>query len=397
MSWRVAKVEEQRKEFVLDAHTCNKTFVALCKEYQISPKTGYKWLIRYAELGEEGLKDQSRSPHSQPGKTPERLEQKILEVKHKYRTWGPNKVLAFLERHYPEENWPSDTTIGNILQKNGLVIPRKYRKRMPAKTDPLTHCNAPNDVWSVDFKGWCLTKDQKRCEPLTVSDAYARFILYCAKVHSGREQDVWKVFEGLFLEYGLPLYVRHDNGPPFATTGVGRLSALSVKLIKAGVIPEWIDPGKPYQNGRHERMHRTLNEEGMFPMELTLEEQQLKFKDFIHYFNHERPHQALGQKVPGSVYTRSDRSWDGKFRSPEYDSCYLVKHVRDRGQMSWNGVDTYIGKTLRNEFVGLMEDEKGDWAVYYGSVFLGTIDHIGNFITPLETRRAKRSYKTRCY
>jgi transposase-like protein len=396
MAWRATKVEEQRKEFVKQARSGDQTFVALCKDYQISPKTGYKWMNRHAELGDGGLKDQSRRPHSQPGKTAYHLEQKILEIKREFKKLGPKKVLAKLEECYPEIDWPSDTTIGNILKKNGFVTPMKYRKRVPAKTAPLAHCNAPNDLWSVDFKGWWMTKDHHRCEPLTVSDACSRYLLYCAKLHSGKEQDVWEVFEELFYENGLPRFVRHDNGPPFATTGVGRLSALSVKLIKTGVIPEWIDPGKPYQNGRHERMHRTLNEEGMFP-ELTLEEQQLKFRDFIRYFNHERPHEALGQKSPGSVYVRSDRSWDGKFRSPEYDSCYLVKHVRARGQMSWNGVDIYIGKTLRNEYVGLLEDEKGDWSVYYGPVFLGTIDHAGNLTTPFETRRPKRSYKTRCY
>jgi transposase InsO family protein len=396
MAWRVAKVEEHRKEFIEKVQAGGRV-ATLCNEYQISRKTGYKWINRYSELGDEGLKDKSRCPHSQPGKTDDGLVQKILEIKHRYPSWGPKKVLALLEAHHPEEDWPSDTTVGNILQKNGLVMPRKYRKRIPAKTDPLAHCNAPNDVWSVDFKGWCMTRDQKKCEPLTVIDAYARFILYCAKLHSGKEQDVWKVCEQLFYENGLPKHLRHDNGPPFATTGAGRLSALSVKLIKVGVIPEWIDPGKPYQNGRHERMHRTLNEEGMFPLELTLDEQQMKFMDFIRYYNYERPHEALGQKIPGSVYVRSDRSWDGKLRSPEYGSCYLVKHVRDRGQMSWNGVDIYIGKTLRNEFVGLMEDEKGDWVVYYGPVFLGTIDHTGNFATPFETRRPKRAYKTRCY
>lgn len=396
MAWRVTIVEEQRKEFIQQVHSGHKTFVALCKEYRISPKTGYKWVNRHAELGDEGLKDLSRRPHSYPGATDDRQVQKILEIKREFLKLGPKKVLVKLESRYPEENWPSDTTIGAILKKHGFVTPRKYRRSMPAKTDPLSRCSAPHDTWSGDFKGWWMTKDQKRCEPLTITDAYSRYILYCAKLHSGKEQDVWEAFEGLFYEHGLPRYVRHDNGPPFATTGVGRLSALSIKLIKAGVIPEWIDPGKPYQNGRHERMHRTLSEEAMFP-ELTLEEQQMKFREFIHYFNHERPHEALGQKVPASVYVRSDRNWDGKFRSPEYDSCYLVKHVRDRGQMSWNGADIYIGKTLRNEYVGLLEDGKGDWAVYYGPVFLGTIDHTGEFATPFETRRPKRSYKTRCY
>ena len=397
MAWRVTKVEEQRKDFIQRVITGERTITDLCSEFLISRKTGYKWIDRYNKHGEEGLKDRSRRPSYQAGKTDDRREQMILGVKYKYPTWGPKKILALLKTYYPDDNWPSDTTIGNILNKNGLVEPRKYKKRIPAKTDPLSHCNAPNDVWSIDFKGWFMTKEKLKCDPLTVSDAYSRFIFYCSKLHSGKELDVWRVLIELFNKYGLPIYLRHDNGPPFATTGAGRLSGLSVKLIKAGVIPEWIDPGKPCQNGRHERMHRTLKAEGVFPLQLTLEEQQIKFRDFIQYFNFERPHEALDQKCPGNIYVSSERRWDGKFRSPEYDTSYLVKRLRDRGQLAWNGSDIYIGKTLKNEFIGLKEDINGDWLAYYGPIFLGTIDYYGNFTIPTKSFRKKRSYKIRCY
>ena len=333
----------------------------------------------------------------QAKKTNERLEQQILEVKHRYPTWGPKKILAVLRTNYPEERWPSDTTIGNILSRHGLVESRKYRKRMPAKTDPLSHCHAPNDVWCIDFKGWFLTKERLKCEPLTISDAHSRYLFYCSKLQSGKESDVWDVLNMLFYENGLPKFLRHDNGPPFATTGAGRLSRLSIKLIKAGVIPEWIDPGKPYQNSRHERMHRTLKAEGIIPLQLTIEEQQIKFKDFIQYFNFERPHEAIGQKYPGNVYIPSNRHWNGDFRSPEYDNTYLVKRVRERGQLSLNGVDIYIGKTLRDEFVGLKEDDNGDFSVHYGPVFLGIITPDGAFTTPSEVHRKRNGYKTRCY
>jgi len=396
MAWRVTKVEEQRKEFIKQLHSGDKTITDLCEEYQISRKTGYKWIKRHQENGDDGLKDRSKAPHSQPSKTEDRLEQKILEVKYRYPKWGPKKVRASLETHHPEEDWPSNTTIGNILARNGLLVPRKYRRRIPVKTEPLSHCNAANDVWSIDFKGWFLTKDHIKCDPLTISDAHTRFILYCAKLQSGKEHEVWKVLEELFYNMGLPRYLRHDNGPPFATNGVGRLSGLSVKIIKAGVIPEWIEPGKPYQNGRHERMHKTLKAEGIFPLQLTLEEQQMKFKEFIHYFNYERPHEALGQKCPGSVYLPSKHVWNGKFCSPEYESGYLVKRVRERGLLSWNGMDIYIGKTLKNEYIGLKEEDEG-WAVYFGPVYLGTIDLRSNFIIPVKSYRTKYSYKVRCY
>jgi transposase InsO family protein len=397
MAWRVAKVEEHRKEFIEQVLIGDRTVTDLCNEYQISRKTGYKWISRYNELGDDGLKDRSKAPHARPGRTDERLVHKVLEVKSRYPAWGPKKVLALLGMHYPDEDWPSDTTIGNILYKHGLVAPRRCRKRIPAKTDPLSHCTAPNDVWSIDFKGWFLTKDQIKCDPLTICDAHTRFILHCSKLHSGKELDVWKALEELFHKNGLPKYLRHDNGPPFATAGAGRLSRLSVKLIKAGVIPEWIEPGKPCQNGRHERMHGILKNEGVFPLQLTLEEQQMKFMNFVHYYNFERPHEALEQKFPGNVYVPSNRIWDGNFRSPEYDSAYLVKRVRGRGLIMWNGIDIYIGKTLQNEYVGLKEDENGYLAVYFGPIFLGTIDHEGILRTPRKNNRPKLGYKTRCY
>lgn len=397
MAWRVAKVEEHRKEFIEQINNGDRTITDLCNEYQISRKTAYKWINRYQENGEEGLKDRSRTPHSQPRKTDDRLLQRILEVKNRYPSWGPKKILATLEANFPQNNWPSDTTVGNILERHGLVTPRKYRKRFPSKSDPLSHCHAANDVWSVDFKGWFLTKDGVKCDPLTVTDAHTRFILSCIKLESAKEAEVWKILEEQFYKNGLSKYLRHDNGPPFATAGVGRLSKLSIKLIKAGIIPEWIAPGKPYENGRHERMHKTLKAEGIFPLQLTLNEQQMKFRDFIHYYNFERPHEALGQKPPGSIYISSDRSWNGTLRSPEYDGECLVKRISERGQISWRGRETYIGKTLKGECIGIKEGEQGEWKIYFGPVFLGIIDHENNFVLPLERQRVNKKYKVRCY
>jgi hypothetical protein len=208
---------------------------------------------------------------------------------------------------------------------------------------------------------------------------------------------VWEVLTKAFSEYGLPIYLRHDNGPPFATSGAGRLSRLSVRLIKAGIIPEWIEPGKPYQNARHERMHLTLKTEGVFPLELTLKEQQLKFLDFLHYFNHERPHEALGQKTPASLYVPSGKKWTGKLQNPEYASDYQVRRLRGLGQLAWYGKDIYIGKALKNEYVGIKEDEDGEWAVYFGPIFLGVINSEKEFIQPTDKKRMKRSYQCRVY
>lgn len=398
MAWRVNNVRDQRKRFVREVQEYKKTFTDICEEFGISRPTGYKWIQRYALEGEDGLEDRSSARHSQDRKTNKKLEEKILRLKRKYSAWGPKKIHAYLLRRDPSENWPSITTIGNILKRNGFVLPRKQRKRFPAKTDPLSHCKKPNDVWCVDFKGWFKTKDNIKCDPFTVTDAESRYILYCSKLHSGKVKDVWQTMEKLFYENGLPKYLRHDNGPPFATSGVGRLSTLSVNLIKAGVIPEWIDPGKPYQNGRHERMHGTLKNEGIFPLQLTLEEQQMRFRDFVNYFNNERPHEALNQRIPADVYVRSNRQWDGKLISPEYGSDYIVKRVRKRGQVGWQGKDLFIGKALAYEHIGFKEEENdGHWLVYYGPILLGTMDYMGHFKIPHVPHRLRKNYKERCY
>lgn len=397
MVWRISNVIDQRKYFVKEVRKREKAFSEICQEFGISRPTGYKWLERYTLQGEFGLEDRSRARHTQDAKTSERLEERIIELKRTHSAWGPKKIYAYLSRHYPDEQWPSVTTMSNILKRNGLVLPRKQRNKYSKKTAPLSHCEKPNDVWCVDFKGWFKTKDNVKCDPFTVTDAESRYILYCSKLHSGTATEVWKTMEMLFYENGLPRHLRHDNGPPFATSGVGRLSSLSVKLIKAGVIPEWIDPGKPYQNGRHERMHRTLKEEGTFPLQLTLEEQQMKFNYFVNYFNNERPHEAINQRVPADIYVRSNRHWNGKFISPEYGPEYIVKKVRGHGQVGWRGMSPFIGKALAHEYIGFKEEDEGFWLVYYGPVLLGTMDYSGSFDIPRIPYRTQRNYKERCY
>lgn len=397
MTWRISKVEEQRKEFI-NAFLDNKlSMTAICNDFGISRKTGYKWIHRFEREGEKGLIDRSKAPNIQNQKTKEEIVNQIIETKQRYDKWGPKKISAYLEQKETSVNWPSATTIGNILEKHGLTIPRKYRKRYPSKTDPLSHCQRPNDLWCIDFKGWVKTKDAIKCDPLTLTDAYSRYILRCSKLGLNSADYVWDILTTAFKEYGLPTYLRHDNGPPFATSGAGRLSRLSVKLIKAGVIPEWIEPGKPYQNGRHERMHLTLKNEGMLPFELTLKEQQLKFVEFLKYFNFERPHEALGQKTPSSVYKPSERVWNGKLQAPEYSAEYKVKRLRGAGQLAWYGTDIHIGTTLQNEYVGLKENEDGEWSLYFGPVLLGTINHEKKLIQPTTKSRLNRKYKCIVY
>lgn len=279
MPWRVSDVEDQRKLFI-KCHLDGEVSIAhLCKEFMISRKTAYKWIERFQKHSYAGLKDQPRARQNQI-QTDQELVQLILNIKNKRMTWGPKKILGFLSNQEPEKEWPSATTIGNILLKNGFQKTRELKKRLPARRNVFSECHKPNDIWSIDFKGWFKTKEGIKCDPLTLTDAYSRFLLHCSKLPLGTTEYVWDVLEKSFYQYGLPTYLRHDNGPPFAACGAGRLSRLSVSIIKAGVIPEWIDPGKPYQNGRHERMHRTLKAEGIIPLKLTLKEQQIKFSEF---------------------------------------------------------------------------------------------------------------------
>jgi len=389
MAWGETIVEDRRKEFIDACLKGELSMAELCRLYEISRKNGYKWLNRYKNEGDHSLTDRSREPLNQALKTEPEIVRQVLEVRFRFRTWGPKKVLAWLKANHPDCSWPSTTTIGNLFDKNGLTVPRKYRRRVPGRTVPLSDCEQANDIWCADFKGWFLTGDGNKCEPFTLTDADSRFLLRCLNLNSNDTEHVWAVLDNAFREYGLPIFLRHDNGPPFASCGVGRLSALSIKLIKSGVTPEWIDPGKPQQNGRHERMHQTLKNETSKPPELTLEEQDMKFKEFIDYYNFIRPHEAIDQKTPGSMYTASKRKWNGVLKSPEYGSEYNVRKVRENGSIKLQGSEIFLGTALAGEPVGIVETGNSILKVYYGTIILGSIDQNKEFKTPQGHKRTK--------
>lgn len=392
MAWKEFKVEDQRLNFIEACIEGKLTMAELCRMYEISSKNGYKWLNRFKAEGVEGLKDRSRKPHTQALEIGQEITRDILAVRHCYSSWGPKKVLAYLQSKYPDILWPSTTTIGNVFKKNGLIVPRKFRRRVPARTEPLIHCQFSNDVWCGDFKGRFLTKDGNKCEPFTLTDGSSRFLIRCLRLNSNDVPHVWAVLETAFREYGLPLFFRSDNGPPFATCGAGRLSKLSINLIKVGVTPEWIDPGKPQQNGRHERMHLTLKLETATPPELTLEEQSMKFDEFINYYNNIRPHEAIDQKTPGSIYQPSSRIWNRKLQSPEYPKGMIIRKVRPAGQISLKpfASDLFIGSALVGEPVGLKEVGDSLYEVFYGPIMLGKIDKTKKLILPQGNKRKNR-------
>lgn len=275
MPWRGKTMKEERHQFVMEAlESHHKTFIDICNDYEISPKTGYKWYKRFLAEGEKGLEEVARTPKTNPTKITPEVKECIISIKHEFGKWGAKKIQAEIKKNYPHLPLPSEGSIFNILSQNDLVKSRIYRRHV-AMTAPLKECLAPNDVWMYDFKGWFKTADGAQCEPLTITDGFSRFLLECKHMPKKRSSDVWAILEAIFFEYGLPVKMRSDNGPPFASLGAGRLSQLSIKLIKAGVIPEWIEPGCPQQNGRHERFHLTLKNETALPPALTLSLQQV--------------------------------------------------------------------------------------------------------------------------
>jgi putative transposase len=395
MAWKEVKVLEQRKLFIIDYLSNNYNISQLCIIYNISRPTAYLWIKRFKEKGELGLIDQSSAPYNQPFKTPDYIIGEILNLKCCNSNLGPKKIHAILRRKIPDSEMPSCTTVANILKRNGLVIPRKLRKRFAERNRPLAHAKENNDVWSADFKGWFKTKDNYKCEPFTLTDNASRYLLKCSQLISNKEEHVWGLLDIAFREYGLPLFLRTDNGPPFASKGMGRLSKLSIKLIKAGVIPDFIDPGKPQQNGRHERMHGTLKRE-YIKAEYSFKEQIKKFDEFQEYFNYERPHESIGQVTPGSIYTPSNRIWNGKFRSPEYDDSYKKVKVEVSGQIKVNGQHIYLSRSLVGEYIGLKTHKVG-YEAYYGQIYLGELSFSGELTVKMRGGRLRNKFKEEFY
>ena len=250
---------------------------------------------------------------------------------------------------------------------------------MPAHDRPLSPALAANDVWGVDFKGWFRTGDGARCDPLSLSDLASRYVLRLQALERIDGEEVWPILETAFFEFGLPRVMRSDNGAPFASTAAGGLSRLGVRLIKAGVVPERIKPGRPQQNGRHERMHLTLKQETASPPAPTLRGQQQRFDAFRTTFNEERPHEALGQTPPAQHYDPPPRPYSGRLRQPDYADGQIVRRVRSNGDIKWRGERLFLSEALIGEPVGIRETDDGLFEVQYGPTILGTIDRNRKF------------------
>jgi putative transposase len=377
--WNEKSILDERVSFIIDWQRGEATVAELCRRYGVSETTGHETINRFKSEGWDGLKEHSRAPHCHPNAVAEGIAVAVLAVRRQHPTWGPKKIQAWLAAKRPDEAWPAQSTIGVLLDRAGLVVRRRVRRRAPPQPGPLSPVRLPNDVWGVDFKGWFRTTDGARCDPFSLSDLHSRYVLRLQALARTDAAHVWPVFDAAFREFGLPLVVRSDNGAPFASVGLAGLSPLAIRLIKAGVRPERIAPGKPQQNGRHERMHRTLKAETANPPAADLRRQQQRFDRFRREFNEDRPHEALGQTTPASVYTPPLRRWGGRLREPEYDAQTAVRRVRQSGEIKWRGTLVFLSQTLASEPVGLTEADDGRWRVSYGPLELGHIDIAGTF------------------
>lgn len=346
----------------------------LAQQYEVSRKTVYKWLERFEREGWKGLEDQSRAPEHHPNAVSERIERAVLELKARRPLWGAPKLRAKLLEKLAR--CPAESTISEILRRHGLSQRAKRRRQATPSQQPLGHCQECNQIWCADFKGWFRTSNGSKCTPLTISDAYSRYLLCCQSVEKTVEElTVKPLFIQTFREYGMPQIIRTDNGTPFASTGLGGLSSLSVWWVRLGIQVERIEPGCPQQNGRHERMHRTLKEATAKPPKAELGAQQRAFNHFRQEYNHERPHEALEQRPPASLYRPSARAYPERLPEPRgYPDEWQKRVVRKGGQIKWKGRDISVGKALWGQQIGLQPAGEALWAVYFENLELGVFD-----------------------
>ena len=371
MPWSQTSPMDQRTQFIADFLRESLSITELCQLYNVSRKTGYKWIERYLHHGPAGLEERSRKPQRSPNATADDIVAAILESRRRHPTWGGKKLLTLLHKGHPRWELPGRSTVCDILSRHGMVPKQRHRRRIGHPGKPTTTILAPNDVWSADYKGQFRTGDGLYCYPLTVADGFSRYLLGCQGLNSTAVAEAKPVFTRLFKEYGLPKRIRTDNGVPFATNTLARLSALSAWWVRLGVLPELIEPGKPQQNGRHERMHRTLKAETTRPAAGSLAAQQRKFNCFRDEFNHERPHEALDLQTPASCYSASTREMPNKLLPFEYPDRFEVRYVSANGGMRWNRDWVNVSTVCVGEYVGLEEIDDGIWNVYFGPLKLG--------------------------
>lgn len=375
MPWLETAPMDERLRFIADSQRDLYPMTELCARYGISRKTGYKWLTRYHAEGPLGLRARSHAPHTCPHRIDPELAAPLVATRRAHPTWGPEKLVQYRAPRHPERTaWPAVSTVADLLKRDGLVRPRRRRRRVVHPGVVPLHTTGPNDLWTADFKGHFKTRDGVYCYPLTIADQHTRFLLGIQGLLSTKAAGARRVFERVFREYGLPAAIRTDNGVPFANTGLHGLTQLSVWWLRLGITHQRIHPASPQENGAHERMHRTLKAEATRPPKGNLAAQQRAFSAFRQEYNTERPHAALGGDPPAARYTHSRREYPERLPPIEYPGHFLVKRVTNAGTIRFQARLLFLANALKQHHVGLEETGDGIWSLYLGPVPLGKIN-----------------------
>lgn len=384
MPWQETSAMEQRLDFVREYQSELFTMTELAAQYGISRKTAYKWIARYEAEGALGMIDRSRRPHHHPNATDPEVMALLLAVRKRHPRWGANKLLVVAKRRHPRiDEWPGRSTVCDHLKAHQLVAPRRRRASGAPPPAPIAPIATVNEVWTTDFKGEFRTGDAAYCYPLTLRDGWSRFVLRCDALTSRSYEATVRCFEHAFRAFGLPERIRSDNGGPFASTGLGRLSRLSAWWIRLGVVPERIALGHPEQNGSHEQFHSVLKADTARPPAANAAAQQRRFSRFCREYNYERPHDALHDDVPANVYHSSPRPFPKRLPPLEYPGHLEIRRVSPSGVVSWRSEPLFLSEALAGEYVGFEEVDDGLWTIRFASVVLGRLTERDRRIQPI--------------
>lgn len=385
MVWKGVTVSEQRQNFIEDYSLNYYSVRDLADRYSISRKTAHKWINRFEQSGQNGYHELSRRPLSCPWQTEQDIIDLIVQLRSKHPSWGSKKLIHVLKKRHSQLELPSTSTTTRILQKENLIKRHTHHKRAHPGC-PQSVAKEPNEIWGADYKGQFRLGNTQYCFPQTVSDLFTRFLLGCDS-HPEISQDLTKQhFLILFDTFGLPRCIRTDNGVPFASCALARLSVLSVWWIKLGIYPELIEPGVPQQNGIHERIHRTMKRDATMPPGANLAAQQRKFDHFRKEYNEQRPHEAIGMRTPSDIYHPSSRKMPSRIETYDYPSHFLVRLISRCGTMRVISQQVFVSTTLKEEYVGLEEIDDGVYDIFFCFYHIGRYDVRTNRIQDIISR-----------
>lgn len=388
MVWNDTNAERERRKLVREWLTRKRSVVDLASAYDVDERTVHRTIKRFKEGGWEGLSERSRARHTQDA-TPQRLVNAIVDARRAHPNWGARTLRFLLLQDQPDVAWPAPSTIGSILDRAGLIPPRARRRRGTTNAAPCVEAAAPNDSWSMDFKGQFRTRDAVWCYPLTVLDNYSRYFLHCKALAAPTFKTTWRELVVCFEEHGLPTAIRSDNGTPFAGNGLTRMSKLAVRLIKLGVLPDYTAPASPQQNGRLERLHRTLKQETASPPAGDRAAQQRRFNSFLDEYNAIRPHQALGGKVPADAHVPSRRKMPKTLPDVVYDEGVVTRRIRTDGSFKWKAETVFLAEPLIDEQVAFVPIEDGIYMVRFSSYPLAVFDERTKKLFPAGSKPTK--------